>query len=401
MKKIIVVGGGASGLVSSIFASKEGNSVTILEKNSVLAKKILVTGNGRCNYWNSDLGNNHYHGRNLDFIKAVNTLENRNEVLKFLEKIGVVPMIKDGYYYPYSNQAVTIKEALINEALEKNVMFKTNYEVKSIEKCGDKFVINDEIYADSVIIATGSLAYYKDDNSFGYDTAFKFGHNIIKVLPSLVQLKGNERYFKDWAGIRSEACVSLYVDDVLKRREFGEVLLTDYGISGICVFNVSGIAAISLDNKRKVTVHINFASWCDDLFLYLENRSKYLNRTIDKFLEGFLNYKLVYVILDKARINKERFYCDLSVEDKKRLCSLINDFSFDVIGTNSYDKAQVCSGGVDTLEIDCSTMESLIAKGLYFAGEVIDVDGDCGGYNLSFAFMSGMIAGKNAGDNYD
>lgn len=407
MKTIAVIGGGASGLIAAIYASKN-NNVILIEKNETCAKKILVTGNGKCNYWNSDQDISHYHSENIDFVKKINTIENQKEILNFFERIGIVPFVKNGYYYPYSGTSYAIKSALLLQIKLSNIEIKNNCLIEEVRKENNKFIIkgnNENIIVDKVILATGSIAYYKDDSSnIGYKIAKSFEHNIIKILPSLVQLKGEEKYFKDWMGIRNTAEVSLYEEECLIKKEEGEILLTDYGISGICVFNISGYAAKLLDKKKNVTVKINFVPWYkENNFLnWMEERNTLIkSRKIDELLEGFLNYKLVYVILRVSGIDKNNTWNNLSNLEKETLIKNIQAFSLKITDTNSFDKAQVCSGGVDTSEINPTTMESLKVKGLYFAGELIDVDGDCGGYNLSFAWQSGMIAGKSAGEDND
>lgn len=405
--KVAVIGGGAAGLVAAIYASKK-NKVILIEKNEQCAKKILVTGNGKCNYWNTDQSISHYHSRNMELIESLNTENNRQEILSFFEKIGIVPLIKNGYYYPYSGTATSIKTALMLEVKKQNIEIKNNYFVKDIKKENDQFIISDGneiISVDKVILATGSLAYYKDDSAnIGYNIAKKFGHKIVKILPSLVQLQGNEKYFKDWMGIRCNSIVSLYQDNDYIKSEEGEILLTDYGISGICVFNISGIAARLLDKGHDVFVKINFVPWYkgNNFVNWIDERSTYIGeRKLDEFFEGFLNYKLAHVILKVSNIDKNKSWNELSLREKNILANNFINFSLKITGTNSFDKAQVCSGGVNTLEINKDTMESLIVPGLYFAGEIIDVDGDCGGYNLGFAFLSGMTAGINVGDLRD
>ena len=250
---IAVIGGGASGLVSAITSAKSGNNVTILERYNDLGKKILVTGNGRCNYWNEDFKNNHYYSSNYNFIKEVNTEDNRKEVLKFFKNIGVVPVIKNGYYYPMSKEASSIRNALIKKAEENNVKFIKDANVTKVKKIDNKFHIeykNKELVVDKVILATGSKSYYKED-ALGYNISKSFGHNIIKVMPSLVQLVGVEDFFKDWKGIRNNASVSIFVDNKKQKEELGEIMLTDYGVSGICIFNLSGIASRAFHHERQ------------------------------------------------------------------------------------------------------------------------------------------------------
>ena len=269
---IVIIGAGASGLVASIFAKKENNNVVILERYDKIAKKILVTCNGRCNYWNEDFDNNHFYSNNKDFLKEINTLENREKVLNFFKLIGIIPTIKNGYYYPMSKEASSIRNALINKAIEKGVNIITSADIKEIKKENNKFLIsynNQNITCDKVIIATGSNSYYKEEN-IGYTLCKNLGHNISKVLPSLVQLEGNGYFFKDWAGVRNNSKVSIYIDNDLKKEESGELMLTDYGVSGICIFNLSGIANRALNDNKNVEIRINFLPEINNLKEFLE-----------------------------------------------------------------------------------------------------------------------------------
>lgn len=404
MSKVVVIGGGASGLVSAIYASKN-NEVTIIEKNDICGKKILVTGNGRCNYYNAFQDLKYYNESARSFLKNIITIENQQEVLSFFESIGIIPRIKNGYFYPYSNQASSIREALVKEAKNRNIKFINNLIVKEIKKDDNYFHINpkeENIICDKVILAMGSYAGVKDkDEVTGYDIAKSFGHSVKKVLPSLVQLRGEGNYFNKWNGVRTEAKLTLYENDILIKEEQGEVQLTDYGISGICTFNLSSIVSRGLDLNKKESIVINFLP-----FLNFETRKEYLNwfenrnllvknRTINELLEGLLNYKLVQVLLNSAHIKNNLKYDQLSNEEKNNLLTALISFKINIIGTNSYEKSQVCSGGISVDEVNYQTFESKKCKDLYIIGEMLDVDGECGGYNLSFAWFSGIISGKS------
>lgn len=406
--KVIVIGGGASGLISAIFAAKSGNEVVILERNNTCGKKILMTGNGKCNYWNSNQDLEHYHSMNKELLPQIITSKIQDEVKNFFETIGIVPKIKNGYYYPYSNQATSIQTALILEAKLSGVKIENNIFVEDIRKKENKYFIktnNKDYLADKVIIATGSKAAPKTgSDGNGYELVKKLGHSIIKPLPALVQLKGRENYFKEWVGIKQDVEVSLLENDVLIKKEVGEIILTDYGISGICVMQLSGLIARGLDSGNKETVLINFAPWigeAEDFIQWLEVRSKkVLNRNITELLDGILNYKLVNLLIKKSKIKPEAKWQELSENSKIILAQNIMTFRQEIIETNSFDKAQVCSGGVPLTEIDIKTMESFMNKGLYIVGELLDVNGDCGGYNLGFAWISGILAGKDiSGEN--
>ena len=404
MSKVIVIGGGASGLVAAIYAARANNEVTILERNSTCGKKILVTGNGRCNYFNSDQNISHYHtNSNVDLSFILNE-ESNQENLNFFESIGILPKIKNGYYYPLSNQAITVLNALNIEAEKQHIEIKNNILVTDILKEDNKFIIitdYENYECDKVILATGSCAAPKTgSDGFGYNLLEKNGHTIIKPLPALVQLISNDKTTKLWDGVRSDAKVAIYVDDVLKKEESGEILLTDYGISGICTFNLSSIAARSLENNNKVNLKINFLPSIDlNLEWFNKFNDNVPNRTISELLDCLLNYKLVNAILKKLNINNNSCWEELSSEIKLSLINTLASYELEINGTNSFDKAQVCSGGISLEEINLETMESKLIPNLFITGELLDVDGDCGGYNLNWAWTTGKLAGKGTKDN--
>ena len=394
---IVIIGGGASGLVAAITASKnKNNNVTLIEKNQTLGKKILATGNGKCNYYNSDQNIKHYNSTNNDIIEKIITKENTKSVEEFFNKLGIIPKIKNGYYYPFSNQATTIKNALVNE-VEKNTKVLLETTVEEITKINNNFQIktnNGIITCDKVIIATGSKASPKTGSTGdGYKFLKDFNHTIIDVLPALVQLKTKGNFLKDWSGIRTDVEVSLYINDKLIKMDQGELQLTNYGVSGICIFNLSRFVPIAINNNEKVQVKINFLPFTNDPKTLLKELSN--NKSINDILEGILNNKLVSVILNKSSINKTKKYNELSTKEKEVLIENLTNFTLDVIGTNSYEECQVCSGGIPLTEINTTTMESKIIKNLHIVGELLDVDGDCGGYNLTFAWITGLLAGKS------
>lgn len=402
--KVIVVGGGASGLVSAIFARKNNNDVTILERNNSCGKKILVTGNGKCNYWNADQDLKHYHSTNSELLDKIITSEIKEKVLAFFDMLGIVPKIKNGYYYPYSNQATSIQTALILQAKLLGIKFENNIYVADIIKQGNQYLIktnNKNFWADKVILATGSKAAPKTgSDGNGYEIIKKLDHSIIKPLPALVQLNGDGNYFKEWAGIKHDVAVKLIEDGNLIKEETGEIILTDYGLSGICVMQLSGLVAKGLNIGKSECIIINFVPWLtSDINEFVEwmnaRSTKVVSRTISELLDGFLNYKLVNLIIKKLKIKLNATWEDLDDNLKQLVAKNIVSFEQKIVSTNTFDKAQVCSGGVPLTEINPYTMESLKNKGLYIVGELLDVDGDCGGYNLGFAWMSGILAGSS------
>ena len=396
MKHIVIIGGGAAGLVAAIHAKRETNRVTILEKNPVCGKKILATGNGKCNYWNEEQAIEHYHSNNQLILSKKITPENAKEVVSFFNQLGIYPKIKNGYYYPFSNQATTIKNALVRE-VEKNTKVLLETTVEKIDKVQNKFKIktnNGIIECDKVIIATGSKASPKTGSAGeGYNFLKDFNHTIIDVNPALVQLKTKGNFLKDWTGIRTDVEVSLYINNKNIKSDQGEIQLTNYGVSGICIFNLSRFVPIALNNNDKVEVKINFLPFTSTPEELLKDLSN--NNSINDILEGILNNKLVAVILNKSSINKNKKYNELSIKEKETLIENLTNFTLEVIGTNSYEECQVCSGGVPLTEINTKTMESKIVNNLHIVGELLDVDGDCGGYNLTFAWVTALLAGKS------
>lgn len=406
MAKTIVVGGGVSGIVCSIVLKRGGVDVTVLEKNASCLKKLLVTGNGKCNYYNDDQSLKHYHSANLDIVEKIITKNNLEEVVRFFDSIGIMPRVREGYYYPYSNQAVSVCNLLLTEARALGVEICNNVCVLDVCCHNGEFLIKSDdrdFRAQQVVFAGGSPASFKsvlDVNS--YSLAQKLGHSIIKVLPSLVQLQAEGAFLKEWSGVRADAHLKLLENNEIVREEDGEILLTNYGISGICVMQLSGGVARGLDQKKKEEVIINFlpeiAGSRGEFISFMEERCKLLvGRNITELLDGVLNYKLVNTLVKRSQLASSKRWHQLSIREKNILASNFVDFRLEITGTNSFSRAQVASGGVPLTEIDPRTMESKIVKGLYLTGEILDVDGDCGGYNLTFAFLSGILAGKAGG----
>ena len=400
---VTIIGSGPSGLSAAIFAAKKGHQVTILEKNNKIGKKLLITGNGKCNYFNSDMNINHYHSDNIELIKEIINEKNINDVLIFFESIGIFPNVKNGYFYPRCNKASFVKEALHEEIKLQNIEIKYNFDVLNIIK-KDKFIIKSsdkEIITDKLIIATGSKAYPNTgSDGQGYNFVKNFGHDIIKPLPALTMLKCEGDYFNIWKGTRSEAIVSLYENEKLLKEEQGEIQFTDYGLSGICIFNLSSLAIKGLEKNNKEEIYINFLPFLktndiNKTIEYLNIKSDIITgRKINLFLQTFIEEKLVKTILKISNIDDNKYYDELTTKEKYRLAQNLISFKVKVIESKGFEYSQVCSGGVPLNEINIKTMESKKQKDLYIVGELLDVNGDCGGYNLAFAFISGMLAGK-------
>lgn len=396
MSKVVVIGAGPSGIIASLKASLN-NEVILIDGNDKCGKKILVTGNGKCNYWNEDIDIKNYYTE--DYLKLSKILLNKDKVLNYLESLGIYPKIKNGYYYPMSLTSSSIREIFERNIEKSNIKTMYNTKVLDIKKDNNKFLIitdKETINCDKVIIATGSKAASKTgSNGFGYEIAKKFNHRVNPILPSLVSLKSNNKYIKEWAGVRCDANLKLYINNEFIKEECGEIQLTEEGISGICTFNISSIVSRNLYSKNKAKVNINFVPSIDNFKEFIENRSILLkNFTIEELLESIINYKLLNVILKMSKIDKNTFYNKLTNKEKKLLIKNISSFELEINDTNSFDKAQVCTGGIPLKEIN-DDMSSIYDNNLYFTGEIIDVDGICGGFNLAFAFITGFIAGDN------
>lgn len=383
--KIIIIGSGASGLAAGISLLRCGYDVTILERNNISGKKLLLTGAGRCNFFNSDQNIVHYHSNDKDILAKIITSDNIRLVEDFIISLGIIPKVKDGYYYPFANQAYNMKELLERTYLDLGGKIKYNYLVEKIEKKNSLFLINDTISCDKLILATGSKAYkMTGSDGIGYQLAKKFNHHIVKVLPSLTSLITREKI--NLKGVRVDAKVTLYEDGVKVREELGQVQFTDYGLSGICIFNLSYYAVKGLNKNKKEVITIDLMPFMDKV--------SFKNKKVYDLLLGFLPNKMIDYILKTLDISKDVYYEDLSNDKKQELTKILKEMEFNIISYKEFDFSQVCSGGVSLREINPLTMESIFVKNLYIIGELLDVNGDCGGYNLTFAFLTGILTSR-------
>lgn len=396
MAKVVVIGAGPSGIIASLKAKEKGHEVILLERNDKCGKKLLLTGNGKCNYWNSAIGIDNYYTDNYELLN--NLLKNKDKVINYLESLGITPKIIDNYYYPLSETAQSIKELLQLELIRKNIKVLYNTYVSNIEYKNNYFYIetnNELIKCDKVVLSTGSKAYPNTgSDGIGYILSSNLGHKINKVLPSLTSLYSRD-INKSFSGIRVDAKLSLYVNDTFIKESIGNLQLTNYGLSGICTFNLSSIVSKSLDKKKNVLIKINFLPSIDNLFKFIEDRNKRLKDfTISEILESLLNYKLINIILDKAKIKKEDKWHNLSNYQKELLINYLSSYEVKIDKTNDFNNSQCCTGGISLNDVS-NNLESKIIPNLYFTGEILDVDGICGGFNLAFAFISGFVVGSN------
>lgn len=405
---VIVVGAGASGLTAAIQAARKGARVLILEHMDKAGKKILVTGNGKCNFTNEKQGIAYYNGKNPAFVLPALRQFGFTETLQFFKELGIHPQNKrDGYYYPASGQAASVIEVLLLECKRLNIEIAYNVGIREIhrETEGFSFHTKQGIFESlCCIIATGGKAAKKTgSDGSGIPYIVGLGHKIIDLVPALVQLQGKQSFLKDIAGIRAEGTICLYIENRKKTEDFGELQLTEFGVSGIPAFQVSRYASYGLLNHKHVFVLLDFLSdlSLEEATALMEQRFHTYGsgKSAAQALIGLFPKKLNRVFLKEARIKLEKPAQNCTNKELAALAALTKALRIDIIGTKGFDHAQVSAGGVDTDQINPTTMESRIVSGLYFAGEVVDIDGMCGGYNLQWAWSSGFVAGSAAADN--
>lgn len=406
MRHVAVIGGGAAGMMAAITAAREGVKVTILEHKDRIGKKILSTGNGRCNFTNTFQTPACYRSDNRDFAWNIIQKFNVEKTISFFKELGIYPKDRNGYLYPYSDQAAAILEVLQIEIAKLDICVMTEINVLDIQpvKRGIRVTTDKKtITVDSVILACGSKAApVTGSDGSGYQLAKLLGHRIIPVLPALVQLRCAEKFYKSISGVRVQGTVEIYADDISLASDTGEIQLTNYGISGIPVFQVSRYAAKAIYQKQSVTAVLNFMPDMnkDEFLSFLQERITLCpHKTLDEFFTGIFPKKLCELWIRLSRLPKEMRVSDLSGEQLEKLVLLIQHLRTHITETNAFEQAQICCGGVDTTEINPDTLESNYVPGIYFAGELLDVDGICGGYNLQWAWSSGFVAGREAAGN--
>ncbi|WP_443663702.1 NAD(P)/FAD-dependent oxidoreductase [Clostridium sp.] len=403
---LIIIGGGAAGLTSAIIAKDLGIDVAVIEGTDRIGKKILTTGNGRCNISNSNIDIKRYHSDNPCFAGNILDSFTIKDTMNFFYSLGLPLVTTDGgKMFPMSMQASSVIDILRFTLEEKNIPVYTNTKVKEIFKKGKGFKIhssdNTTYECTKLIISTGGKSAPKTgSDGSGYTLAKQLGHSIISPVPSLVQLKLNYNRLKALSGVKFDGYANIFINGKCIQEEFGEILFTDYGISGPPILQLSRTAAYGLSKNNKVSLKIDMLP-----NISLENLPKFLkkhwslfeSRSICDSFIGIIHKKLIPIILKEANIEDMHKPCrDLSLIEKEAIYDLLKQWQFEVSGTNSFSNAQVTAGGINTKEINPQTLESNIIKGLFFAGEILDVDGDCGGFNLQWAWSSGAIAGRNA-----
>lgn len=387
MKNIIVIGAGASGMMAAVEAAKEGAFVTVLEQNNKPLKKLLLTGNGRCNLTNLHWDDSVLRGQDVEKAYRIVKSFDHNAAVDFFEDIGIRMKDRNGWVYPVNDSAASVAKFLIYEAERLKVKIKTNQEVVSIDKENDgSFTVKTSDWkyaADAVIVSTGSIAGVSDKGALiSIKTAEKFDIGAEEFAPALTSLKSGRAGIGKWAGARVDGEIALYSGGALTAKKRGQLQLTEYGISGIPVFELSRYAVVLLRSGKEAHLIIDFLPYLsgEEILRHIAAmRKKYPEKSLRTILYGLLNEKLADVIEVSARLDQD------AAEQIKR-------FKLPLSGYTGADKAQVCMGGVDLGQLD-ENLESKNCSGLYFTGEAVDIDGTCGGYNLQWAWSSGYAAG--------
>lgn len=402
MKNVAVIGAGPAGMMAAIAAAKTGAKVTVFERNDIAGKKLLLTGNGKCNFTNVDIHADYYsfaQGSIADTI--LNELSYRDVCDIFME-MGVLSIERKGGLYPFTGQSKTIQNALITAMERLGVTLVTNTCIGSITKENEAFTVHTDknVFSfDRVILACGGKAAPKTgSDGYGYRLARTFGHTVSRTYPVLVQLIANNPNLKNVAGVRCYANVSAWIQDVKVASDYGELQLTEYGLSGIPIFHLSRHLSKAVEEKEKCVVKADFVPQIasDAIEGFVKEQSKHRTGcTFKEFLCGMIHDKLAEYFLKALGQEKAVLLTD---EDAKKLIGLLKAmkaWEFTVTGHKGFENAQVTKGGVLLDEID-ENMQSKLTEGLYFAGEMVDVDADCGGYNLHWAWASGKKAGEEA-----
>jgi len=398
LNNIAIIGAGASGLYCAILLAKSDFNVTIYEKNTKIGRKILATGNGRCNISNAYISSDCYHSINPDFTKYILDKFSYPTFKKEFEKIGFSFIEQpNGKVFPSSAQSASVVKLLEYEAKELGIRFVLDTNITNIDFEQNHFNIyynNQKQPYDKVIISTGSYAMPKlGSSNSGYKFAQNFGHNIVEPFASLVQLETYDNT-KSLSGVKINSTAQVFIDKELTTQKNGDILFTDYGISGNAILDISRDVAYALQYQQKVIVQIDILPHLskDKLLNLLQYRLKTANNK-DKYLwlESLFHTKLIKYIVDKTIDKQKNLAKDFTKKDIMSLVYNLKNFQLNIEKTKGFNTAEVVAGGVDTYEIDNKSMQSKLQKNLYFTGEVVDVDGDCGGYNLHWAFATAYI----------
>ncbi len=397
--QVAILGGGASGLMAAVTAAEGGHAVTVFERQARVGRKLLATGNGRCNLSNMQPLAGRYHGQRPDFARPALDAFGAQAARGFFRGLGLLTVEEpSGRVYPFSDQAGSVVDVLRFAAEARGAVLRTGEEVLSLRRSGEDFLVEtaaERLPFERVLVCCGGLAGGKlGGTKSGYELLASLGHSRTALFPALVQLKTPPEKVRALKGVRADARVRIEKGDKTLAESAGEVQFTEYGLSGPAVFEVSRAACAAgegvtarLDLLRGVSaqeLEALLAARCRDFPLL----------TGENLLTGLLHNRLGRVALREAGFPLERPLADFNPRALARVAGVVKDFVLPVTGNLGFENAQVTAGGVSTDEFRPETLESRLVPGLYAAGEVLDVDGDCGGFNLQWAWASGRLAGR-------
>ena len=413
MSKVLIIGGGAAGMMAAAFAAKNGNRVEVFEKNEKLGKKLFITGKGRCNITNAADLEDFFSAvtSNPKFLYSAFYSFTNEQVISFFEELGVKTKVeRGGRVFPVSDHSSDVIQALKSEMERLGVKINLNAEVKELitEKNstietvdGIRLVSGKKISGDAVIVATGGISYPSTGSTGdGYRFARRCGHKVSELSPSLVPMEVKEWYAGELMGL-SLRNIEIRITDGKKKlyQEFGEMLFTHYGVTGPVILSASSVVGKKLKDTE-LTLHIDLKPALTEEQLdkrVLREFETNHNRQFKNAVDSLFPSKLRPVIVELSGIPEEKKVHEITKEERLRFVRLIKDFTMTLTGLRGYNEAIITKGGVSVKEIDPGTMESKLIKGLYFAGEVLDLDAVTGGYNLQIAWSTGYLAGINAG----
>ena len=396
---VIIIGGGAGGMAAALSAARCGHQVTLLERQGRVGRKLLSTGNGRCNLTNHHVSPTHYHGEDVSFASYALSQFDVDTTLQQFAALGLLTTAEDsGRVYPYSNMAGSVLDVLRYALEQPNIELHTGVTVTKLRKKGDSFTVEiesgDTFTADRVILAAGGAAGSKVGGVMdGYRLAKMLGHHRTALYPSLVQLKTDPTYPRSLKGVKADAKIRILRDKELVSENRGEILFTEYGVSGPAIFDIS--RAVSTGGEGLICELNLLPDWdersvCDWL---AERRTAMAAHETAALLTGALHSRLGQTVCKAAGFTNQPV-SSLTDSDLRSIAYRLQHFTLPILGTCGFDQAQVTAGGLRTEEFNPQTMESHLVPGFYACGEVLDIDGDCGGYNLQWAWSSGLLAGE-------
>ena len=395
-----IIGGGASGMTAALSAAAPGNEVLLFERQARVGRKLLATGNGRCNLTNLHTAVSGYHGDDPEFVREALSAFPVDKTLQWFRDLGLYTVAEEsGRVYPYSDQANSVVDVLRFGLQKDNIQLLTGFEVTRVRKDAEGFLVESkdgQYRCDRLIVACGGLAGTKLGGSMsGYQLLRSFGHRVTKLRPALVQVKSSWSGCVSLKGVRTNCHAAIYHEDVLHSQSTGELQFTEYGLSGPVMFEITRDVCQKSGNW---TCKLDFLPQVAEAELLTElQRRTQRELPAEELLTGIVHNRLGKVLIKAAGVPGQTMVKELRLQQLADICAKVKAFEIPLTETLGMDSAQVTAGGVVTADFDPQTMQSKLVPGLYACGEVLDVDGDCGGYNLQWAWSSGMVAGLHAG----